>query len=371
MSSRLDSARILKCSPSSNSSKISLNFFYASLAQHHHFFIGEINLSLILSQHPFSSHFAPSSLFHIPFNLPVSFVCFISFWSLNSWVLRGSCSPNLSRFSTPHLYTPPVTPVLIHWVVIIQLFVVMAEDSPPTALPVPRKPSKKFTIDLPCKNDVSTSSDATILSSSPTKEKKRRRGDRSPILRASPSPTMRRNRQKGTPSASPISFDNYEELVDSDQELDIDVMSNCDSDLLSLPQEVLMRILDSMGPNELSRSSSTCRYIRSLSQASWRSLAKSKHPQVRYSHLSLLFLLQPVVGTTNVAILFCGLKDTQDSLLPPIVLKHCSKCSEVPSQWKKPCLNWVRVKNYVELPTWDWPQCQGLGTSEQCNCTRE
>ena len=157
----------------------------------------------------------------------------------------------------------------------------MADDSSPRRDRVPPRGPRKSSSDVNLSISITRPLEASSDSSSPNSERKRRRGDRSPLLRGSPSPTTRRIRQRASPPSSPSSTSTTDDSLDQDLDFPLTERRDSDSLLICLPQEVLLRILGCMGPSELGRTGGTCRYLCSLSQTAWRILTQTRYPQVR------------------------------------------------------------------------------------------
>jgi len=118
---------------------------------------------------------------------------------------------------------------------------------------------------------------------SPTIAKKRNRRPTSPPLRPSPSPpSSKKGRRDISPvaSSSPLGFD---DAVDEMDDIELPPLPHQDSLLLSLPHELLLRVLERLEPKSLARASGVCVYLRMLCPTIWMNLSKAKYPSVRTS----------------------------------------------------------------------------------------
>lgn len=134
-----------------------------------------------------------------------------------------------------------------------------------------KKASKDAAPETVDSSDIDTSSPRLLLINPRT-------SSRSPPVRGSPSPRTRH--RAGEPERR---F-----TIDSDPGADLheDILLvetiESDSELLSLPQEVLIRVLEMVEPLPLALTGASCRYLRSIAQMAWMKLTKDKHSKVRH-----------------------------------------------------------------------------------------
>jgi hypothetical protein len=121
-------------------------------------------------------------------------------------------------------------------------------------------------------------------SSSPSAQR-RSKTSRSPMLRPSPSPPTRRASRNGSPvSSSP------EDTLDHFEDFFLTDIIDSNSPLISLPHEVVLRVLALLTDKDLARVSGVCKSIGSMSRLIWMEKTKSKYPEVclAFYHASLI-----------------------------------------------------------------------------------